>query len=142
MFPNKNFSFPGTPPTSEAARPRSVDLVLSFDTTTEPSRPSSVRPRHTSQADNILERPHGDADVHGASGGVLQESEALPCTSGSRRSNHKRSKDAPSHEIIQTQEAIVQRLDRIVGLQEQMVALKAYKLNVRFENGKIVPRYQ
>ncbi|XP_040069912.1 uncharacterized protein LOC115321017 [Ixodes scapularis] len=111
------------------------------DTTAEPSRPSSVRPRHTSQADNIPERPQGDADVHGASGGGLQESEALPYTSGSRRSNHKRSRDAPSHEIIETQEAIVERLDRIVVLQEQMVALKAYKLNVRFENGKIVPRY-
>ncbi|KAM7309429.1 uncharacterized protein ISCGN_013060 [Ixodes scapularis] len=135
------FSLPlsGTPITSDAARPRSVDLVLSFDTTAEPSRPSSVRPRHTSQADNIPERPQGDADVHGASGGGLEESEVLPCTSGSRRSNHKRSRDAPSHEIIQTQEAIVERLDRIVVLQEQMVALKAYKLNVRFENGKIVP---
>ncbi|XP_040063707.1 uncharacterized protein LOC115314560, partial [Ixodes scapularis] len=63
------FSLPlsGTPITSDAARPRSVDLVLSFDTTAEPSRPSSVRPRHTSQADNIPERPQGDADVHGAS---------------------------------------------------------------------------
>lgn len=47
----------------------------------------------------------------------------------------------PSNEIIQTQEAIVERLDRIMGLQEQMVALKAYKLNVRLEKGKTVPRY-
>lgn len=30
MFPNWNINFPGTPPTLNAARPRSVDQVLSF----------------------------------------------------------------------------------------------------------------
>lgn len=45
----------------------------------------------------------------------------------------------PSHKIIESQQAIVERLDQIIELQKQRVALEAYKLNVQFVDGKIVP---
>ncbi|KAM7282768.1 uncharacterized protein ISCGN_011455 [Ixodes scapularis] len=95
--------------------------------------------------------PHGSAAKQRA---WLQITKDLYAVSGVRRdvaevkkkwadykSIHKKRGDMedPSHKIIESQQAIVDRLDQIIELQKQRVALEAYKLNVQFVDGKIVP---
>ncbi|XP_040061921.1 uncharacterized protein LOC120836893 [Ixodes scapularis] len=136
------FSLPflGTPATSQAARPGSVELVPSIDTTPGPCRPASSRPPRASLFGVQRVHPQEDAENHDASGCLLQDDGGASLrTSRSHKPNQRRDMEDPSHKIIESQQAIVERLDQIIELQKQRVALEAYKLNVQFVDGKIVP---
>ncbi|KAM7302498.1 nuclear apoptosis-inducing factor 1-like [Ixodes scapularis] len=124
VFVGVPFSLPlsGTP-----ARPSSARPVPSAGT---PARPSSARPV-----------PSLDSQEASTSG-QPEVDDMLAHSSGNPKSRQERIKEDPTQKIIEGQQAITARLDRLVELHEQMVALKAYKLNVCFQNGKIVPKYE
>ncbi|XP_040074068.1 uncharacterized protein LOC120846398 [Ixodes scapularis] len=131
------------PLSGTSVRPSSAKPVPSVGA---PARPSSARPVPSldSQEASTSGQPEvGDMLAHSLGNPKSrQEKGDKGQTQISNSSYVIWIKEDPTQKIIEGQQAITARFYRLVELHEQMHALKAYKLNVFFQNGEIVPKYE